>query len=119
MVFKRCSGCEHVWASREAFLNDPEVTLVGYQVVMDELEAGFFLFNHRHQGCGSTVSIKAGHCFDLYKGPVFSTRKFGEKDCGGFCLRAEDLSPCPAECECAFVREIIQIVLARMKQPAA
>jgi hypothetical protein len=118
-VFKQCSGCGHVWASRDALLDDAEVTLVGYQVLMGHLEAGYFLFNHLRQGCGSTVSIKAGEFFDLYEGPVFDTSKSGEVECGGHCLHTQDLSPCPVECECAFVREVLQIVRKRMKQPAA
>jgi hypothetical protein len=118
-VFKQCSGCGLVWASREEFLSDAEVTLIGYQAMMEELEAGYFLFNHMHRGCGSTVSIKAGEFFDLYKGPVFRTRKSGGKECGGHCLHAEDLGRCPVKCECAFVREVIQIVLAWGKQTAA
>lgn len=119
LVFKQCSGCGHVWASRDGFLGDAEVTLVGYQAMMKHLEAGYFLFNHLHKGCGSTVSVRAGEFFDLYRGPVFQGSKFGQKECGGHCLHAQDLSPCPLECECAFVREVLQIVLARMKQPAA
>jgi hypothetical protein len=118
-MFKMCSGCGHAWASREAFLADPEVTLVGYQAVMERLEAGYFLFNHLARDCGSTLSIRAGLFFDLYRGPVFAGCKFGGAECGGHCLHAQDLSPCPAECECAFVREVLQVVRARLSKSAA
>lgn len=118
-MFKRCSGCSAVWPSRDAFLGDGAIKLVGYQVQMGRLETGYFLFNHVHKGCGSTISIAAGEFFDLYQGTVFRTSKFGGVECGGHCLHAQDLDACPAECECAFVREVLQIVRKRMKQTAA
>jgi hypothetical protein len=47
---------------------------------------------------------------DLYDGPVFEQRKTGTEQCPEYCLRKEELASCPAKCECAYVREIIQLV---------
>ncbi len=69
-IFKTCS-CGHApWHSRDEFLEDVNIDLVGYQVNFGKLELGFFLFNHLT--CQSTMSIPAGLFRDLYKGPVFS-----------------------------------------------
>jgi hypothetical protein len=106
-LFKQCTTCGFEWASREHFLEDPNVAIIGYQVNFDELEAGIFLFNH---SCGTTLGIYA-HAFNsLYDGPLFVERATGTEECPEFCLHQHDMRPCPAQCECAYVREIIQVI---------
>ena len=70
--------------------------------------AGLFLFHHK---CGTSLAIKADAFEDLYDGPMFKEKLLGTKDCGGHCLHKGDLSPCPTKCECAYVREIVQVIL--------
>jgi hypothetical protein len=106
--FKVCPFCATTWPSREAFLEDKDIQLVGYQVDFEELALGLFLFNH--DTCKTTMAVRAFQLKDLYRGPVFEERKTGQKDCLGFCLRNSDLAPCPAECECAWVRGLLQVV---------
>ena len=112
-MFKLCKKCGQQWSDRESFLNDKNITLVGYQVHFEELSLGLFLFNH---SCKTTLSIKAGLFTDLYDGPVFTKKATGSKECGEFCLDQLDLSTCSAQCECAYVREIIQIIKHMTKQ---
>lgn len=107
-LFKKCTCCGYNWLSREEFLKDVNIELVGYQVHFEELELGYFLFNH--MACRSTIGIHAAYFRDLYDGPVFSTVLTETKACPGYCLQKEDLRPCKAPCECAYVREILQIV---------
>lgn len=107
-VFKKCTACEHLWMSRDHFLNDPGTQLVGYQVNFENLELGFFLFNH--ETCRSTIGIPAGHFRDLYRGTVFKVNLAGTQNCPEYCLHEDQLLPCPEQCECAYVREIIQII---------
>ena len=102
--FKTCSQCGFEWPTREAFLGDPALDVIGYQANFEALKMGFFLFNHT---CKSTLSVRAGEFGDFYEGPVFEARATGGEQCPGYCLNQEELSPCPAECECAFVREIL------------
>ena len=106
--FKKCTLCAHRWQSRKDFLEDPSTDLIGYQVNFDELDLGFFLFNHLK--CGTTLGIPAGKFRDLYNGPVFSERLTGTKECQEYCLQENKLGTCPAKCECAYVREILQTV---------
>jgi hypothetical protein len=105
--FKRCSVCGLLWPSRAGLLSDADIQITGYQVHFEQLLTGFFLFTH---SCGNTLAFEASHFEDLYDGPVFAESLPGTDDCPGYCLYANELLPCPAECECAYVREIIQIV---------
>jgi hypothetical protein len=104
-IYKTCTLCGFVWESRHQMLCDPNVVLVGYQVNFEQLVAGLFLFNH---SCGTTFSLPAKSFRDLYDGEVFIDRAVGSDQCPGHCLHKSNLMPCPAQCECAFVREIIK-----------
>ena len=106
-VFKDCPLCEFRWETRDSFLRDSDLSLVGYQVHFEELTAGLFLFNH---SCNGTLAIEAGAFRDLYDGPVFVERATGSEECPEYCLRREQLDPCPVQCECAYVREIMQVI---------
>lgn len=105
--FKTCTICKVVWQTRDDFLNDPAIFLIGYQANFDNLSLGLFLFNH---SCGGTLSIKAGEFTDLYDGPIYKERLTGTRECPGHCLHERELNPCPEKCECSFVREVIRIV---------
>lgn len=108
-VFKVC-GCGRQWKEREEFLSDPDVRLAGYQVNFVELRQGFFLFNHIVPRCGSTLAVVVDRFVDLYSGAVFTRRASGSSECPGSCLRRGDLTPCPVECECAYVRHVLEQV---------
>jgi hypothetical protein len=108
MIFKRCPKCGVEWPTREAFLSDYSLETIGYQVSFEDLVEGIFLFQH---SCGTSLGIAAGEFRSLYDGEVFQERATGTDKCPGFCLRIDELRACPAQCECAFVREILQSVL--------
>ena len=82
--------------------------MVGYQANFGQLELGYFLFNHLT--CQSTIAIPAGLFKDMYDGPLFSQRLTGTDVCQSFCEDVDALEPCVAQCECAYVREIMQII---------
>jgi hypothetical protein len=105
---KRCTCCGHLWPTLDAFLVDRQLEVAGYQVDFTDLAAGLFLFNHLT--CGSTIAVPVEFFRDLYDGPIHSERATGTADCPGHCLYVSELGACPAKCECAYVREILQIV---------
>jgi hypothetical protein len=107
-VFKKCTCCDNPWLSREEFLEDSHLDFIGYQVNFANLELGYLLFNHLT--CQSTIAVHAGLFSDLYDGPIFSERQTNTENCPGYCGDRDALGPCDAECECAYVREIAQIV---------
>ena len=114
--FKKCPCCGYTWITREKFLSDHMIEIIGYQVNFRHLELGFFLFNHNAIDCGTTMAIEAGNFKDLYDGPIYAKSLTYTDKCPEYCLSGEDLRPCPAECECAYVREIMQIIKNRTKQ---
>ncbi len=103
--FKTCPLCQKIWETREEFLNDPEVEIVGYQMHFRELKKGLLLFNH---SCNSTLGIKASAFLDLYPERTYKKNFFGTSECKQLCTNQSDLSRCPNDCECSWVREIIQ-----------
>jgi hypothetical protein len=115
-MFKVCPKCAAQWPTREAYLSDPGLVLIGYQANFRALEAGILMFNHT---CRTTMALKAEAFKDLYDGPVFVERATGGSECGGHCLHKDDLGPCPARCECAYVRHILQVIQAWPKKICA
>ena len=107
MSFKVCPKCHTPWATRDQFLADPALKLIGYQVNFKRLETGIMLFNHT---CRTTLALYVVEFQDLYDGPIFAERATGSDECPGKCLYQEELSPCPARCECAFVRHILKTI---------
>ena len=106
--FGQCPLCKRVWETRADFLSDPQLSIIGYQAALTNLARGLFLFNH---SCRTTLAQPVGDFQDLYDGPIFAHRATGTDECPGHCLRTGELGGCPAQCECAYVREIIQIIL--------
>ncbi|MBN2201865.1 hypothetical protein JW777_07935 [bacterium] len=103
--FKTCPVCKAAWDTRHDFISDPDIQLGGYQVNFDNFRLGFFLFNH--MTCRNTLGVKAADFLDLHDGPVYEKRLVGTGDCPGYCLHQSELRPCPAKCECAFVRDVL------------
>ena len=106
-LFKECQVCNTRWQTRDQFIADADIVLVGYQANFVVLDKGLFLFNH---SCHGTLSVQVQEFADLYDGPIFLERKTGSDSCAGYCLHRNDLQPCPAQCECAYVREILQLL---------
>jgi hypothetical protein len=106
--FKTCPLCTEAWYDRDRFLEDAQLELIGYQADFENVNLGLFLFNHHR--CGTTLAIRSGLFADLYHGPLHSARRTGSETCPGLCLRSRELEPCPADCECAWVREVLQVI---------
>jgi len=113
--FKACS-CGTVWRTRDAFLADPDVQIIGYAPHFEELQLGWLHFNH--DACRSTMAMQVVEYADLYGGPVFEDRRAGTRDCPGYCLRADELRPCPVACECAWVRTLVGMLAVWPKRRA-
>ena len=106
-LFKTCPNCNKGWETRSDFIYDPEIEIIGYQVHFKNLDKGFFLFNH---SCKGTMSIQVDAFSEMYNGPIFKNRLTGTDQCSEYCLHESNLKPCPEECECSYVREVIQII---------
>lgn len=109
--FKTCPNCFKPWETLEEFLADPELELAGYQVNFCDLHGGLFYFTHLIAGCGTTMALPVKEFTGLSNRPFLASR--GEQPggkCPGSCVRKGDMSPCPVECECVWVREIMQVI---------
>lgn len=106
-MFKQCNKCHHQWETRDDFLSDKTIQVVGYQVFFEDLKLGLFLFNH---SCHTTIAVDANLLMDLYDGPIFLDRKPAGRKCPGRCLNENIMSPCSSECKCAFIGELMQII---------
>jgi len=106
-TFKKCPGCDAEWKKREDLLKDKDVRIVAYEANLDVLPLGKFFFRH---ACGATFAISVDGFSDLYKGPVFNERKTGTPECLGYCKLRDQLGICPTKCECAWVRQLIQVI---------
>lgn len=119
-MFKKCTNCGQEWTDRKEFLSDPDVELLGYQVNFGELTAGFFLFHHGANGCWTSLAISAGDFVDMHKGPMFENCPRSEiPDCPRFCCDENSLDACYNKCECAYVRDVLQIVKKWPKRKVA
>ena len=115
-IFKNCPTCKKVWQTRDEFLGDPEIELTGYQAHFQELRTGLFLFNHN---CRATLAMNLEDFIDLCDGPIFSSHKVAPADCPRYCLNQRELRPCPVECDCHYVRDLIQILKNWSKRPSS
>ena len=105
--FKKCNVCQKEWANAGDFLDDPAIELVGYQVDFEELESGHFLFNHNH---ANTLAVAIEAFKHLKSGPIFTEKRTGKDDCPGYCLYQSALESCSAQCECRWVRDVMQTI---------
>lgn len=109
-MFKICPMCKVIWRSREEFLRDESLEINGYQVNFIDLDSGLFHFTHKTETCGTTMVVEVSHFIDLNPGKRYQTRKTGDEECPGYCLKKTQLASCVLPCECVFVRDLIQII---------
>jgi hypothetical protein len=108
--FKICPKCAYTWKSRDDFLGDPSVCLVGFQANFKETEPGHYFFNHilGDNHCDTTLAVEVETFLSLYKGNMFTHIKFGSPTCEEHCSSVADLDQCPVECKNAVARKIMQ-----------
>lgn len=112
-IFRDCFKCNKVWDNRNQFLSDPEIVISKYQANFVELEAGFFIFKHN---CGATLVFPVETFSDLYDGEIFGASLRGSEGCPEYCLNKTNLNVCHQNCECAFVREVLNAIKGYPKE---
>ncbi|MDD3276494.1 MAG: hypothetical protein PHP93_05535 [Kiritimatiellales bacterium] len=111
--FKTCPNCKTVWETLNVFLNDPFIEFAGYQVNFEDLKGGLFYFSHTTTECGTTLALPVGKFTALSDRPMLASKGRQPDGCPNLCVRQKSLDPCPVECECIWVREIIQTLHER------
>lgn len=112
--FKSCPKCQAVWTSRDQFLRDADVELIGYQVNLMHREKGLFLFNHNT--CHTTMAIKVANMESLYHGPVYSENMSRTDKCPAYCMDKNNLAACENSCSYAHIRQLLQIIMKWPKE---
>ena len=93
------------------FLADPKLEQGGYQVNFIDLRGGLFYFTHFVDGCGTTLAVPVEQFTSLSDRDFLANRRTKEHEgCSSLCVRKGDLTPCPVECECVWVREVMQAI---------
>lgn len=108
--FKTCPTCGKTWFSQKHFISDPSLKLNGYTAHFKKLERGMFFFTHSVQNCKTTMALEVSHFQNLYTGIRYTQKRARMDDCPGYCLDKTQLNRCDAYCECAFAREISNIL---------
>lgn len=112
--FKTCPKCGVVWQTLKDFLVDPALEQTGYQVNFTDLRGGLFYFTHTAEGCETTMAVPVEQFTSLSDRTFLANCQTEEQEgCSNHCIRKEDLSLCPVECECVWVREVMQIIKER------
>jgi len=112
-VFKECPMCGGSWKNREGFLQDGSLQINGYQADFESLESGLLFFTHHVEGCHSTMALQVREFIDLNPGVRHCERKTLTKECPQYCFYESELGRCEVACECAFVRDLIDILRQR------
>ena len=105
--FFQCRPCGAEWPTRDQFLKDPGLEIIEYRANLNDVAAGAFIFCHT---CGSNLSLSVRNFNGLYEGPIFNVHAKDAEKCPGYCLYKDNLKPCDVKCECAYVRNIIEII---------
>lgn len=109
-AFKVCPKCSKNWSTLNDFLNDDALILNGYQANLKNLESGLLLFTHMVEGCKTTMGLYVSGFSHLYNGVRYPENKALSAECPRFCIDEKRLDRCDVFCECAYAREIVNIV---------
>jgi hypothetical protein len=108
--FKTCPCCGKSWPTRQEFVAEESLQLNGYMADFEKLDYGLLFFTHEVDDCRSTMAVEVSTLKDLYQGPVYKERLTGTETCPGYCRDQGNLNRCEAKCECAYVRELMQVL---------
>lgn len=103
--YKKCV-CGKAWKTRDSFLKDKKVKIVGYQPDFINRRYNHFLFQHKIKDCGEFIGIRASDFSDLREKGCPKDVCMGQEGCPGYCLDTFDLRVCSVTCRNATDREV-------------
>ena len=123
-VFKACPACHAEWRSEASMLRDPDVRLIGFQLLSDgcqpgSCQSGVFVFSH--ETCGTSLAMETAAAVGLTHGsiPVLSRSACSVGRGGDHCLGARAGGECPRECICEFVWRVTRLIRDWPKDPSS
>ncbi|KPK78501.1 MAG: hypothetical protein AMS25_15040 [Gemmatimonas sp. SM23_52] len=109
--FRVCGSCEKQWASSYDFVVDPEVRLLGLQMVPKSPKGNLLVFGHR---CGTSISVFAKRLGDLLADPDDDDADpdpvVSYEECKRHCPKVEDLAVCDRLCPRAADRRLVRAI---------
>ena len=97
LKFRECD-CGRSWKTRDEFLKDRYVKILGYQPDFVNHKYNHFLFVHRTKGCGQFFAVRASDFGDLREKECPNELCTGHSECPGYCLDTFDLRVCSVTC---------------------
>ena len=115
-MFKICNKCKTEWKSRDDFLNDPNIAMIGLMANNDDYKKGAYLFTHRlpDDSCNTSIGLYVFNFLDMYNDEMYDTLKIGTDECAGHCVTINELRNCSVHCRNAIAREIMQEIISSL-----
>lgn len=110
--FRKCH-CGRTWKTRDDFLRDRDVKIVGYQPDFVTGKYNHFLFQHRAKSCGRFFGIRASDFGDLREKECSNDLCVGQEGCPGYCTNTFDLRVCSVTCRNATDRMLASKLRSR------
>ncbi|UCD56988.1 MAG: hypothetical protein JSV16_14405 [Candidatus Hydrogenedentota bacterium] len=110
--FRKCD-CGQTWKTRDEFLHDRNVKIVGYQPDFVNHRYNHFLFHHRAKSCGQYLGVRASDFSDLREKECVDDLCIGQEQCPGYCTDTLDLRICSVTCRNASDRMIASKIRSR------
>lgn len=116
---KCCNMCDTCWHEIREVLNDHDLEFNGYLAYPKKPEEGMFLFTHKTDDCGTTISLTVKTFQEICDNANLSITPFElgkAPDCLHFCSRKDDLSNCDSKtCPGVAVRKLVQLIKEQKK----
>jgi hypothetical protein len=110
--YRKCD-CGKTWKTRDAFLRDKAVKIIGYQPDFINHKYNHFLFQHKIKGCGVFFAVRASDFSDLREKACPNELCFGHDECPQYCTDTFDLRVCSVTCRNASDRSIASKIRSR------
>lgn len=110
--FRRCQ-CGQKWKTRDDFLHDRKVKIVGYQPDFVTKKYNHFLFQHRAKSCGQFFGVRASDFGELREKECPNELCAGQEGCPGYCMNTFDLRVCSVTCRNASDRRLASKLRSR------
>ncbi|RJP71842.1 MAG: hypothetical protein C4532_06955 [Candidatus Abyssobacteria bacterium SURF_17] len=109
----RTCECGHAWKTRDDFLRDKNVKIVGYQPDFVNHKYNHFLFQHTMKGCGQFLGVRASDFQELREKECANELCFAKEQCPGYCKNTLDLRVCSVNCRNASDRMVATKIRTR------
>ncbi|HSG80982.1 MAG TPA: hypothetical protein VLC48_01925 [Gemmatimonadota bacterium] len=109
--FRVCGCCKQEWATASDFIRDPELLLLGLQLIPKSPKGNLLVFGH---ACGTSISVFTGLLRPLVLPAADAADppdSIGYEECSRYCMSVEEIVSCLKPCPRAGDRSLLQLIL--------